>query len=249
MEWSPSHSEAEVRDAVSNASSLTEALARLGLRPAGGNFHTLRKLIAHYGVSTSQLDPNWTRRGRPTSRRIPLDEILVEGSTYTRSKLKNRLYVAGLKSRRCELCGQDEMWHGRRMALIIDHINGVGDDNRLENLRIVCPNCAATLDTHCGRQNAIEIVDRACLRCGAEFRPRYAAHRYCSQSCGARSKGPRAPKPESRKVERPPYDVLLAEIAELGYRAVGRKHGVSDNAVRKWVRWYRIRTPTTANTP
>jgi hypothetical protein len=39
------------------------------------------------------------------------------------------------------------------MSLIIDHINGVGDDNRLENLQIVCPNCAATLDTHCGRKN------------------------------------------------------------------------------------------------
>jgi len=167
MEWSPSHSEADVRDAVSNARSLTEALARLGLRPAGGNFHTLRKLIAHYGVSTPQLDPNWTRRGRPATKRIPLEEILVEGSTYTRSKLKNRLYEAALKSRRCELCGQDEVWRGRRMALIIDHINGVGDDNRLENLRIVCPNCAATLETHCGRQNAIEVADRSCLHCGA----------------------------------------------------------------------------------
>jgi transposase-like protein len=56
-----------------------------------------------------------------------------------------------------------------------------------------------------------------------------------------RSKGPRHPKPETRKVQRPPYEQLVAEIAELGYRAVGRKYGVSDNAVRKWIRWYRSR--------
>jgi transposase-like protein len=46
------------------------------------------------------------------------------------------------------------------------------------------------------------------------------------------------PRPETRKVERPPYDVLMAELAASNYSAVGRKYGVSDNAVRKWVRWY-----------
>ena len=65
------------------------------------------------------------------------------------------LFEEGLKERRCEMCGQDENWHGRTMSLILDHINGVPDDNRLENLRIVCPNCAATLETHCGRKNRI----------------------------------------------------------------------------------------------
>ncbi|HWE08150.1 MAG TPA: hypothetical protein VG325_02275, partial [Solirubrobacteraceae bacterium] len=55
------------------------------------------------------------------------------------------------------------------------------------------------------------------------------------------SKGPRDPRPERRKVERPPYEQLLREIEELGYSGVGRTYGVSDNAVRKWVRWYRAR--------
>ena len=77
---------------------------------------------------------------------------IVEGSTYSRGRLKQGPYNAGLKTRRCELCGQDELWRGRPMSLILDHINGVPTDNRLENLRIVCPNCAATLETHCGRK-------------------------------------------------------------------------------------------------
>jgi transposase-like protein len=46
------------------------------------------------------------------------------------------------------------------------------------------------------------------------------------------------PKPASRKVERPPFEQLLAEIEATSYVAVGRKYGVSDNAVRKWVRFY-----------
>jgi len=85
---------------------------------------------------------------------IPLNEILVENSSYTnRTKLKKRLYDSGLKKPICELCGQDEWWYGKKMSLILDHINGINNNNRLENLRIVCPNCNATLPTHCRGNN------------------------------------------------------------------------------------------------
>jgi hypothetical protein len=71
-----------------------------------------------------------------------------------------------------------------------------------------------------------------------EFVPRYPTHRYCSQLCGTQWTRSRDPKPESRKVPRPPYDQLIADLAETNFSAVGRKHGVSGNAVRKWIRWY-----------
>jgi hypothetical protein len=237
--WLPTYSRDEVEDAVAQARSLSGALRRLGLRPVGGNYKTLHKLIDHYGVSTDHLDPSWARRGAGgLAPKMSLDEILVAGSTYSRNKLKRRLYEAGLKQRRCELCGQGEEWQGRWMSLILDHINGAGDDNRLENLRIVCANCNATLDTHCGRKNEIYALPRECPHCGTGFLPKFPRQRYCSQACGAHSSPGHEPHPERRKVERPPYDPLMAELAESNWSAVGRKYGVSDKAVRKWVRWY-----------
>jgi ribosomal protein S27AE len=157
--------------------------------------------------------------------------MLVEHSDASRSTVKARLYEEGVKARRCESCGQDETWLGRRMALILDHINGVSDDNRLSNLRILCPNCAATLDTHCGRRLRQERAERACPECGIAFRPSRAQQRYCGRACGT-SAGGRA----SRRVERPPLDALRAEVERDGFLAVGRRLGVSDNAMRKWFR-------------
>jgi hypothetical protein len=164
------------------------------------------------------------------------------GSTYSRSNLKRRLYEEHLKNRECELCGQGEEWRGRRMGLILDHVNGVRDDNRLENLRIVCPNCAATLETHCGaNKNGTARLPstRQCALCGDQFRPKYWNNRYCSGRCGTHGRQQLGvPQPGGRRVTRPPGKQLLAEVLEMGYLAVGRKYGVSDNAVRKWLRQY-----------
>jgi hypothetical protein len=238
MPRSRRYTEQQVRDAVAKSPSLTAALRCLGLRPAGANHYTLRKLIAEYGISTEHFAPIWNLRGPRLAKAIPLENVLVEGSSYSRRTLKERLYEAGLRRRQCELCGQGEVWHGRRMSLILDHINGVATDNRLVSLQIVCPNCAATLDTHCGRKNRLTREPRNCLHCAREFVPKYASHRYCSQICGTHSNGPREPRPERRKVERPSYEQLMADVESMSLLAIGRKYGVSDNAVRKWIRWY-----------
>jgi hypothetical protein len=230
----------EARSAIAESKSFSEALRRLGLRPAGGNHQTLKKYASKWGISTAHFDPNWATRANNQRVRKPLDEILVSNSTYSRGHLKDRLYDEGVKDRECELCGQSEEWRGQRMALILDHINGVGNDNRIENLRIVCPNCAATFDTHCGRQNRRGPSERSCERCGRRFFAKYRTHRYCSQRCGTRA--PRSnrgvPQLRCRKASRPPLDVLRSYIDQHGYVGAGRKYGVSDNAVRKWLVWY-----------
>lgn len=230
MVWSD---EQAIREAVAASITYSETLQRLELRPAGGNFRQLKRYIAQYDISTAHFDQAQARRAkRAIGIRRPLAEVLVEGSSFRRSHLKERLYEEGLKARACELCGQGEDWRGRRMALILDHINGVADDNRLENLRILCPNCNSTLETHCGGNARLPV--RACAHCEEPFRPRVADQRFCSLACGWKSPNRQGARPDSRRAERPPYDELMALIAEDGYEATGRRFGVSGNAVRKW---------------
>ncbi len=229
----PRFNETQLRQAIASSYNWAQTLRRLGYCPTGGNPMTIKKYVKRWSIDVSHFDPERGRYRGARARRIPLDEVLVEHSNYNRGNLKKRLYTEGLKDRRCEGCGQGELWNGSQMSLILDHINGVRDDNRLENLRVVCPNCAATLPTHCGKGLRKPRVEMLCELCGIKFNRRFRAQRFCSRDCGQRAGACR-----NRRVERPPYDQLMREIAASSYLAVGRRYGVSDNAIRKWVRAY-----------
>jgi len=114
--------------AVAASFSYAETLRRLDLCATGGNWLTLQRWAERWGISTEHFDRNASSTALMRARARPLAEILVEGSPYSRSSLKRRLWAEGLKPRTCELCGQGELWRGRPLGLILDHVNGVRDD-------------------------------------------------------------------------------------------------------------------------
>ncbi|MGH3568137.1 MAG: HNH endonuclease [Pseudonocardia sp.] len=126
---------------------------RLDYKTSGGMFRFVVANIRRLDLDTSHfLGQAWSRgMRRPPTRTTLLEDLLVRGSTTTSSNLRRRLITAGLKPGHCQCCGLNE-WRGQRLSLALDHINGDHTDNRLENLRILCPNCHSLTETWCGRK-------------------------------------------------------------------------------------------------
>ncbi|MFH1621020.1 MAG: HNH endonuclease [Patescibacteria group bacterium] len=147
--WRPE----DLKNAAKTSYSIREVLRKLGLVPAGGNYSQINKYLKEYKIDHSHFKGSAWNKGIKglLSPRIPLEKILIKNSTFQSNKLKKRLFSVGIKRPACEACGWDEKNIEGYQPLELDHINGDRTDNRLENLRILCPNCHSLQPTHRGR--------------------------------------------------------------------------------------------------
>jgi Zn finger protein HypA/HybF involved in hydrogenase expression len=144
------YSEQELREAVKTSTSVRQVLDKLNIVPAGGNYQTTNRRIQKLNIDTSHFTGQAWNKGKVIGPKKSIEYYLTENSHHQSFKLKSRLIAEGLKEHKCECCGINE-WNGKPAPIELDHINGNHHDNRLENLRILCPNCHAQTDTYRGK--------------------------------------------------------------------------------------------------
>lgn len=143
----------QLQKAVKNSTSIRQVIGKLGLIEAGGNYEQVKKYIAELKIDSTHFTGIGWSKGKKVPREplFSLESIMVLGSRFQSFKLKNRLFAAKIKKPACEECGWARKSVDGRIPVELDHINGDRHDNRLENLRVLCPNCHSLKSTHRGR--------------------------------------------------------------------------------------------------
>lgn len=148
-------SEYELRKIIEESESLAEVMRRLGYTANRGNsFNGLKKHLDECGIDYSKFSRN--NHSNFSHPRHKLEDILVEDSHYTNTtRMKERIIAANLIPYECSICHITE-WNGKELVLQLDHINGNNRDNRIKNLRFLCPNCHSQTETFCGKNKKMD---------------------------------------------------------------------------------------------
>ena len=155
-----SWSDEELAQIVPTVYSYRAVIRALGLIPAGGNYVQVQHKIKELSLDVSHFrGSGWNVGGQFQPRpKVPLAKLLVSRGTAQSYKLKQKLFKEGLKYPACELCGWAAKSADGRIPVELDHINGDHYDNRLENLRILCPNCHSLQPTHRGKNKKVHLA-------------------------------------------------------------------------------------------
>jgi hypothetical protein len=143
----------QLRNAVRGAKSMRQVLMKLGVVPYGGNYDVLRRAIRHFRLDTTHFTGQAWNRGQRLPARRPTEDYLANRVRIQSFKLKRRLLTSGLFAAQCAMCNGTH-WLGQPMPLELDHIDGDKSNNRLDNLRMLCPNCHAFTPTYRGKNRS-----------------------------------------------------------------------------------------------
>jgi len=138
---------------VKNSYSVAQVLGKLGLLQSGGTHYHISQTIKQFKLSTKHFTGQGHNKGKIPVNKHTKESVLkkvfiLNGNKSRGNCLRKWLVIFKFKEDICELCNTLPMWQGKRLVLEVDHKNGNHFDNRLRNLRLLCPNCHSQLPTN-----------------------------------------------------------------------------------------------------
>lgn len=201
----------ELKNAVASSRSFRQVFIKLNISPQGGNYRSIKNKIKKLNLNTDHfLGQKWNVGRSPNIYlNRTTEDYLNNKFKISSHKLRIRLLNEGYFDHKCYHC-HNTIWNNQPIPLELEHKDGNHDNNNIDNLTLLCPNCHAQTKTYRGRN--------------IKSKPKPSK---------------KQKKQPDRKVERPPLEILEKEVLENGYCATGRKYGVSDNCIRKWIKNYK----------
>lgn len=224
----------ELEKIVKKSNSIKEVIDSLGYSThSGDNNKTIKNRLAELDIDYSHFKH---KKGIERNE----ENVFIKDSTASQATLR-RWYIKGKYSPYiCSVCGLEPFWQGKELTLILDHINGHNHDDRLENLRWVCPNCNQQLPTT-GNRKKTSIIAKPlkikktkenkkyfCSTCGKEITTNANNCVECSHLLNR------------TVIDRPSREELKQLIRTNPFTTIGSMFHVSDNAVRKWCDSYHL---------
>ena len=228
MIWNVSKEEFQKLMDISN--SKAEVMKKLGC--ASGRMHyILNERIILENIDLTKFIENKRKSIKiPRPALTPLKEILIENCEYKSSTLKKRLIKEGLLTEKCYKCGLGSEWQSEPLVLQLDHINGIRTDNRIENLRILCPNCHTQTPTYGSK--AMKILKpkiKIVCSCGQEKHKQSNLCKKCSY------------------INRRKFEISKKELEKLilekSMEEIGRAFNVSGASIKNRCKKLNIKTP------
>ena len=214
-------------EAVGKSTSISGVLRELGLKITGGSHTNIKGLIKRFGIDTSHFLGQGHAAGKPPATKLAAKDVLV----YNRNNYKREGRGILLRAMQeegvlyeCEQCGLLPEWAGKKLDLQIDHIDGDFLNNKIQNLRFLCPNCHTQTPTFGSKKPPVKCP------CGVKISRKATRCRKCS--CGIIGRKSSTTCAKRKKYCWPTVNKILSLVQEVGFTGAAKVIGCSDNAVR-----------------
>lgn len=250
----------DIKTMIKESNSYADFFSKINRSPnSGSNRIILSQYIRQHNIDVSHFPQN-------CGKKYTANEVFVENSLVTQ-KVVRRCYKDGnYTPYKCAICGLEPFWNGQPLTLTLDHINGKNNDNRLTNLRWVCPNCDRQLPTFgakklkkqcfckiCGCEISIKRKSGMCHECYIKERKKNkeTMHKYCIDcgkeidkdaircvSCLGKYRTQECIKEKLNNKDVRAF--LKVEIRNKSFEQIARENNIVSKTLRYWCKLYNL---------